>query len=174
LLGRTGIGKSTLAKLLLRLYDPDGRPRFALVHRSPRFKLASLRQRVVLVTQEIQLFHASVRDNLSLFDPRMPDARWPRGARRLGLGDWLRRCPTGLDYAAGTWWRRHVRRRGATAAFARSFCVIPALVILDEASLAADPATNGASNGHRSAAGGSYRHRHRPSISDHRARPIMC
>src|SRR5437667_881138 len=96
-LGRTGIGKSTLAKLLLRLYDPDA-GQICLGGGDLRdIRLASLRQRVGLVTQEIQLFHASVRDNLSLFDPRMPDARLHAVLDELGLGDWLRRMPSGLD-----------------------------------------------------------------------------
>ena len=69
-LGRTGIGKSTLAKLLLRLYDPN-HGQVCIGDRDLRdYRLAILRQRVGLVTQEIQLFHASVRDNLSLFDRR--------------------------------------------------------------------------------------------------------
>src|SRR5262249_6892898 len=67
-LGRTGIGKSTVAKLLLRLYDPsDGCLRLAGADLR-QIRLADLRRQVALVTQEIQLFHASVRDNLSLFD----------------------------------------------------------------------------------------------------------
>ena len=72
LLGRTGSGKSTLSKLLFRFYDPlEGEIRLGGQNLA-QAKQAALRQKVGMVTQEVQLFHASIRDNLTLFD----DQNW--------------------------------------------------------------------------------------------------
>ena len=81
ILGRTGSGKSTLTRLLFHLYDPTcGRIRLGGFSNDPRvdlrdIPLGELRGRVGLVTQEVQLFQATVRDNLTLFDPSIPDER---------------------------------------------------------------------------------------------------
>lgn len=75
LLGRTGSGKTTLIRLLSRLCDPDGGA-IRLGEADLRdIRLDELRQRVGLVTQEVQLFHATVRDNLTFFDTAIPDDR---------------------------------------------------------------------------------------------------
>ncbi|MBN2389435.1 MAG: ABC transporter ATP-binding protein, partial [Anaerolineae bacterium] len=73
LLGRTGSGKTTLARLIFRLYDPiEGRICLDDVDlREPSLK--ALRQRVAMVTQDVQLFQATVRDNLTFFDHSIPD-----------------------------------------------------------------------------------------------------
>jgi ATP-binding cassette subfamily B protein len=140
-LGRTGIGKSTLARLLLRLYDPQaGAVRLAGCDlRSVR--LTSLRQHVALVTQEVQLFHASVRDNLSLFDPRVPDQRMLDVIERVGLHEWLARQPRGLDSRLAPGGSGLSAGEAQLLAFARVFLREPGLVILDEASSRLDPAT---------------------------------
>ncbi len=140
-LGRTGIGKSTLAKLLLRLHDPNN-GQICLDGRDLRdYRLASLRQRVGLVTQEIQLFHASVRDNLSLFDPSLADARMLDVLDELGLGEWLGRLPHGLDTLLAPGGGGMSAGEAQLLAFARVFLRDPGLVILDEASSRLDPAT---------------------------------
>jgi ATP-binding cassette subfamily B protein len=75
LLGRTGSGKSTLARLLFRLYDPSlGTIRLQGVD-VRLLKLADLRRRIGLVTQDVQLFNASVRDNITFFDESVSDQR---------------------------------------------------------------------------------------------------
>ena len=75
LLGRTGSGKTTLARLLLRLYDPvEGEVRLAGVSLKD-FEVSTLRQKITMVTQDVQLFQASVRDNLTFFDPGLSDDR---------------------------------------------------------------------------------------------------
>jgi len=140
LLGRTGSGKSTVTRLLLRFYDPErGVIRLGGVDLRDA-KLADLRNRIGMVTQEVQLLHASVRDNLTLFDPAIPDDRILEVLRDLGLGNWYSALADGLDteLASGT---------GLSAgeaqllAFCRVFLRDPGLVILDEASSRLDPAT---------------------------------
>jgi ATP-binding cassette, subfamily B, bacterial len=140
-LGRTGIGKSTLAKLLLRLHDPD-EGRICLGELDLRdVRLDSLRQRVGLVTQEVQIFHASVRDNLSLFDPTISDVLMADVLEELGLDAWLQRLPHGLDTVLAPHSSGMSAGEAQLLAFARVFLRDPGLIILDEASSRLDPAT---------------------------------
>ena len=142
ILGRTGSGKTTLTRLLFRLYDPTaGAIRLGGVDlRAAR--LVELRRRVGVVTQEVQLFHATVRDNLTFFDDTVADEHILAVLDRLGLQAWYAALPAGLDtlLAAGT-------SGGLSAgeaqvlALVRVFLKEPGLVILDEASSRLDPAT---------------------------------
>src|SRR5207249_11238270 len=89
-LGRTGSGKTTLARLLLRFYDPTaGAVRLGGVDARDA-RLAEVRARATLVSQDVQLFHASVRDNLTLFDHSIRHDRIRDVLERIGLGPWLR------------------------------------------------------------------------------------
>ena len=144
-LGRTGSGKTTLTRLLFRFYDPQAGA-VALGGADLRaVPPAEARRRVGLVTQEVQLFRATVRDNLTLFDPRIPDGRLLEVLRRLGLDAWLAGLPAGLDTLLGG--DRLPTSRGLSAgeaqllALGRVFLQDPGLVVLDEASSRLDPAT---------------------------------
>lgn len=141
LLGRTGSGKSTLARLLLRFYDADGgaiRWNGVDLRSVP---LEQLRGRLGVVTQEVQLFHASVRDNLTLFDETIDDARIREAIRTLGLDSWLAELPDGLDTTLAGGEGGLSAGEAQLLAFTRVFLRNPALVILDEASSRLDPAT---------------------------------
>ena len=141
LLGRTGSGKTTLTRLLLRLYDPaSGEVRLGGVN-VREVPNANLRQRVGIVTQDIQLFNASVRDNLTFFDPTIPDARITQALDELDLGEWLHTLPNGLDSKLATGGTGLSAGEAQLLAFARVFLRDPGLVILDEASSRLDPAT---------------------------------
>jgi ATP-binding cassette subfamily B protein len=140
-LGRTGIGKSTLAKLLLRLYDPNAGAICLGGVDLREVSFSALRQRVGLVTQEIQLFHASVRDNLTLFDPSLADSKMVSVLEELGLHDWLSRLPNGLDTRLAPDAAGMSAGEAQLLAFARVFLRDPGLIILDEASSRLDPAT---------------------------------
>jgi ABC-type multidrug transport system fused ATPase/permease subunit len=96
---------------------------------------------VGLVTQEIQLFHASVRDNLSLFDPSVSDQRMLEVLEQLGLTSWLRRLEHGLDSLLAPGLAGMSAGEAQLLAFARVFLRDPGLIILDEASSRLDPAT---------------------------------
>ena len=139
--GRTGIGKTTLARLLLRLYDPQHGAIRLHGHDLRELRLAALRERVALVTQEVQLFHASVRDNLTLFDARIPDDGLLEVLEQVGLAAWLRRMPRGLDTLLRAGGGGVSAGEAQLLAFARVFLREPGLVILDEASSRLDPAT---------------------------------
>src|SRR5205085_6780385 len=96
MVGRTGSGKTTLTRLLPRFYDPQaGVVRLGGVDLRT-VRLAAVRARIGLVTQEVHLFNASVRDNLTLFDDTMPDDRIAAVLDTLGLAGWLRELPHGL------------------------------------------------------------------------------
>jgi ATP-binding cassette subfamily B protein len=139
LLGRTGSGKTTLGRLFVRFYDPtEGRIRLGGVD-ARDVPLADLRGRVGLVTQDVQLFHASARDNLTFFNPSISDRRIFDVLDELGLAAWVRSLPVGLDTQIGP--RSLSAGEAQLLAFARVFFKDPGLVILDEASSRLDPAT---------------------------------
>jgi ATP-binding cassette subfamily B protein len=145
LLGRTGSGKSTLSKLLFRFYDPsDGSIRLGTPDHMVDLRQArrsDLRGRIGMVTQDIQLFHASVRDNLTLFDKQIPDARVLAVMDEVGLSTWLQELPDGLDTQLSGSDSNLSAGEAQLLAFARVFLIDPGLVILDEASSRLDPAT---------------------------------
>jgi len=141
LLGRTGSGKTTLTRLLFRLYDPSaGAIQLSGVDlRAAR--LADLRARVGIVTQDVQLFQATVRDNLTLFDRTIADETIVRTLADLGLKPWLDSLADSLDTELGVGGAGLSAGESQLLAFARAFLQDPGLVILDEASSRLDPAT---------------------------------
>ncbi|MEN6479823.1 MAG: ABC transporter ATP-binding protein [Anaerolineales bacterium] len=141
LLGRTGSGKTTLTRLLFRLWDPKaGHVRLA-GHALPEVNLEQLRQRVGMVTQEVQLFEASVRDNLTFFDESIPDERVIAVIRELGLGAWFDTLEKGLDTMLPPGGGGLSAGEQQLLAFGRVFLQDPGLVVLDEPSSRLDPAT---------------------------------
>jgi ABC-type multidrug transport system fused ATPase/permease subunit len=145
LLGRTGSGKTTLTRLLLRLYDPNSGHVFlgdaASSVDARQVPLRHLRQRVGMVTQNIQLFHGTVRDNLTLFDTGVPEERIRAVMADLGLARWLSTLTKGLDTTLDSGGGGLSAGEAQLLAFARIFLRDPGLVILDEASSRLDPAT---------------------------------
>ena len=140
-LGRTGSGKTTLARLLLRLYDPTaGTVRLGGVDLRAA-GLDDLRRHVGLVTQDVQLFNAPVRDNLTFFDRAIPDERVLAVLADLGLSGWLAALPAGLDSELAAGNDGLSAGQAQLLALARLFLKDPGLVILDEASSRLDPAT---------------------------------
>jgi ATP-binding cassette subfamily B protein len=141
LLGRTGSGKTTLARLIFRLYDtPSGS--IAINGMDLRdLRLETLRRSVAIVTQDVQLFRASVRDNLTFFDRSISDEQVIAALAELELGDWLQSLPQGLDTELDMGSRSLSAGEAQLLAFTRVFLRDPGLIILDEASSRLDPAT---------------------------------
>ena len=141
LLGRTGSGKTTIARLLFRLYDPTaGVVRLGEVD-IRQAKARAVRERVALVTQDVQLFQASVRDNLTFFNHSVPDERIVAVLEDLELGDWFRSLPQGLDTKLEPSGQGLSAGEAQLLAFTRVFLRDPGLVILDEASSRLDRLT---------------------------------
>ncbi|AGY58654.1 ABC transporter ATP-binding protein [Gloeobacter kilaueensis] len=141
LLGRTGSGKTSLTRLLLRLWQPQsgticlGGTDLWAVHRS------QLRERVGVVTQDVQLFRASVRDNLTFFDRQIPDDRLIAALEQVDLANWLGSLECGLDTELMAAGKGLSAGEAQLLAFARVLLKDPGLVILDEPSSRLDPAT---------------------------------
>ncbi len=139
LLGRTGSGKTTMTRLLFRFYEPNsGEIRLGGMP-IMKVQLDSLRQHVGLVTQDVQLFYATVRDNITLFNSKITDSQILTVIEDLGLSAWYASLPAGLDTV--------IASGGLSAgeaqllAFARVFLKDPGIIILDEPSSRLDPAT---------------------------------
>jgi len=141
IVGRTGSGKTTLARLLFRLYDVEAgsiRLNGVDIRRVP---LSDVRGRMALVTQDVQLFEGTIRDNLTFYDLTVPDEAIRAALAGLELDDWLRELPAGLDTMIGAGGRGLSAGQGQLLAFGRAMLRQPDLVILDEASSRLDPAT---------------------------------
>jgi ABC-type multidrug transport system fused ATPase/permease subunit len=141
LLGRTGSGKTTVTRLLFRLYDPE-RGAIRLGGEDIRnARLSDLRRHIGMVTQDVQLFQASIRDNLTLFDHSIEDDQILQVLRDIGLYNWYLSLPDGLDTELGPSGGGLSAGEAQLLAFTRVFLEDPGLVILDEASSRLDPAT---------------------------------
>ena len=141
LVGPTGAGKSTLAKLMARLYDPqDGSVSFGGVNLRDA-SMEDLRGLIVVIPQEGFLFDGSVRDNLLIAKPDATEAELLGALDRLGLRERFEALPEGLD--------TEVRERGSRlsagerqlVALSRAALVDPAVLVLDEATSNLDPGT---------------------------------
>jgi ATP-binding cassette subfamily B protein len=141
LVGPTGAGKSTLAKLVARFYDPrHGTVSYGGVDLRDA-SLASLRRRIVVVPQEGYLFHGTIRDNVRVGRPEASDADVEDALAELGILERFKALPEGLD--------TEVRERGSRlsagerqlVSLARAALADPSVLILDEATSNLDPGT---------------------------------
>ena len=141
LIGRTGSGKTTMTRLMFRLYDPH-EDRVLLGGQDVRdARIAELREQIGVVTQDVRLFEGTVRDNLTLLDHGIPDDRLVEVVEELGLGSWYRSLGQGLDSVLRSEGASLSAGEAQLLAFARVFLRDPGVVVLDEASSRIDPGT---------------------------------
>lgn len=141
IIGRTGSGKSSLSRILLRLYNINqGVIRVGGIDIT-KLKLPALYQRVGMVTQDVQLFDGTLRDNLTLFNPEVTDERLLETTGRLGLSTWIEALPEGLDTHLSSGGSSLSAGEAQLFALTRVFLTEPSLVVLDEPSSRLDAAT---------------------------------
>lgn len=141
IVGRTGSGKTTIGRLVARLWDTELGSVLVGGHDVRDLTAANLRRRIGVVTQEVEIFRASLRDNLTVFGTlEASDPHLEQALADVGLDAWFASLPHGLDQhlegdtelSAG---------ESQLLAFARLLLADPSLVLLDEASSRLDPST---------------------------------
>lgn len=146
IVGRTGSGKTTIARLLTRAWQPQaGAISLIPDHGDPILlgdvRLQDIRQRIGLITQDVAIFGATLRENLTLFNPTVPDESLCRVLTDVGLGTWLAGLPEGLDSRLQSGGAGISAGQAQLIACARLLLRDPDVIVLDEASSRLDPHT---------------------------------
>lgn len=141
LLGNTGCGKTTISRLIFRFYEPQSGTIKINDVDIEKIALNELRKNISYVTQNIEIFQASLRDNITLFDLNVSDEQILAVIEELQLNKWLDSLPDGLDTFLDSGDKGLSAGESQLLALTRAFLKDPAIIILDEASSRLDPAT---------------------------------
>jgi ABC-type multidrug transport system fused ATPase/permease subunit len=141
LVGATGAGKSTLAKLVARFYDPDGGRVLVDGHDLRDVTERSLRSQLGIVPQEGFLFSGTIRDNIAFGRPDADDQEVRAAARAVGAHEFIERLPDGYDTEVGERGGHLSAGQRQMVAFARAAAADPGILILDEATSNVDVRT---------------------------------
>ncbi len=138
LVGTTGAGKSTIAKLVSRFYDPTSGSITLDSHDLKKISTKDLRRAVVMVTQEAYLFSGSVADNIALGRPSATPDEIEQAAKAVGAHDFIMSLPDGYSTDVNKRGGRVSSGQRQLISFARAFIADPAVLILDEATSSLD------------------------------------
>lgn len=140
-IGRTGSGKTTLARLLVRLYDPH-EGRILLGGEDIRsYGATDLRERIAMVSQDVRLFQGTIRDNLTFYDRRVKDEQLLDAFERLGIMPWYQTQRDGLDTQLQSGGTGLSSGQAQLLALSRVVLKDPSVVVLDEPTSRLDRAT---------------------------------
>jgi ATP-binding cassette subfamily B protein len=141
LVGATGAGKSTLAKLVARFYDPTRGRALIDGHDLRTVSQRSLRSQLGVVPQEGFLFSGTIRDNIAFGRPGAGEAEMRAAAAAVGADEFIERMPDGYDTDVGERGGHLSAGQRQLVAFARAACADPGILILDEATSSVDVGT---------------------------------